>query len=315
MKFLSLSGGLGNQLFQYAVGLHTKENLQLEWKLGFASENCLGEPELSSFKLPASVELSSRPNPSRFRIRVHHWLLAVSATKTKIPSFARWMLKLFSSLIFKSYFNKFAIPNIPKSLGFDPKFNPSSGDFLVGYFHSYKWVEDSSVRSQMRALEIKNPSGQLQTLINEASEKRILIVHIRLGDYEKELRLGILASSYYRLAIHKAHALSEFDEIWVFTNDVHKSKSIYPTEWVYKSRWITEVDHAASETLKIMQYGHGYVVGNSTFSWWAAMLSKFSDALVFAPDPWFKYAETPSELIPPAWITIQSEFLNSERGN
>lgn len=315
MRFLSLSGGLGNQLFQYAIGLHTKENLQLEWKLGFASENNLGEPELSSFKLPTNVDLSTRTNPSRFRIRVHHWLLAFGATKTKIPSFARWTLKIFSSLIFKGYFKKFVIPNIPKSLGFDPKFNPNSGDFLVGYFHSYKWVEDLSVRAQMCALEIKTPSRQLQTLINEASEKRILIVHIRLGDYEKELRLGILASNYYRLAIQKAHALRKFDEIWVFTNDVHKSKTIFPTEWLYKSRWITEVDHSASETLKIMQYGHGYVVGNSTFSWWAAMLSKSSEALVFAPDPWFKTAETPSDLIPPAWITIQSEFLNLERGN
>jgi hypothetical protein len=287
--------------------------LELEWKLGFASENISGEPELNSFNLPTSVVLSSRPNPTRFRIRVHHWLLAVGATKTKIPSFGIWTLKLFSSFIFKGYFGSFLIPNIPRSLGFDPKFNPSSGDFLVGYFHSYKWVEDVSVRSQMCALEIRTPSRQLQTLIEEASEKRILIVHIRLGDYEKEFLLGILASSYYRLAIQKAHTLSDFDQIWVFTNDVHKSKTIFPTEWVYKSRWITEVDHSASETLKIMQYGHGYVVGNSTFSWWAAILSKSSEALVFAPDPWFKAAETPSDLIPPTWITIQSEFLNMER--
>ena len=310
MKVISLSGGLGNQLFQIVNAFSVNEKIDLEWKLGFASENSLGEPEVNTFKLPESFSLSSRRLPTRFEIRVHHWLLAVGASGRKIPTSLVWTLKLFSCVILRSYFGKFLFPNLPKALGYDPKFNPVDGNLLVGYFHSFKWVEKSEILSQMRALEIRTPSATLNSLIKEAAEKIILIVHIRLGDYEKETELGILASTYYRAGIQRAHTQVDYDEIWVFTNDERKSRSIFPSEWVFKSRWITEVDLSASETLNLMQHGHGYVLGNSTFSWWAAMLSKHENSLVLAPNPWFKAASAPRELIPPNWIKIDSDFIN-----
>lgn len=314
MKVVSLSGGLGNQLFQYVIGLSSQDNLEIEWKLGFASENSYGEPELCSFCLPKNTILSSRADPTRFQIRVHHWLLTIGASRSKIPCFVRWILRISACVILKNYFNKFLMPNIPSSLGFDPRFNSNSGNLLVGYFHSYKWLENDGIRLQLQSLEIKNPSTNLLRLIDVASSSKILIVHIRLGDYEKETSLGILSTTYYRDAIQRAHNLCEFDEIWVFTNDAEKSRSIFPVEWTLKSRWINEVDHSASETLKLMQYGHGYILGNSTFSWWAAMLSKHPNPPIFFPSPWFKIAIPPQDLIPPGWIAVQSDFINLEKG-
>ncbi len=315
MKVISLSGGLGNQLFQIVNAFTVNERIDLEWKLGFASENSLGEPEVYSFKLPESFSLSARRSPTRFEIRVHHWLLAVSASGRKIPTSLIWMLKIFSSIILRNYFGKFLFPNLPKSLGYDPNFKSVEGDLLVGYFHSFKWAEQPEILSQMRALEIRSPSAQLKSLIEEAAEKVILIVHIRLGDYEKETELGILASTYYRAAIQRAHTQGDYDEIWVFTNDGQKSKSIFPSEWVFKSRWITEVDFSASETLSLMQHGHGYVLGNSTFSWWAAMLSKNQNSPVLAPNPWFRTASAPKGLIPPNWTKVDSDFVNEVTGS
>ena len=38
------------------------------------------------------------------------------------------------------------------------------------------------------------------------------------------------------------------------------------------------------------------------------MLAYDLDAPVFAPSPWFKLGESPSQLLPPHWITVESSF-------
>jgi hypothetical protein len=52
----------------------------------------------------------------------------------------------------------------------------------------------------------------------------------------------------------------------------------------------------------------GYVIGNSTFSWWAARLKYDHSAVVVAPVPWFKSMNDPEGLIPGDWITIEAEL-------
>jgi hypothetical protein len=80
---ISLTGGLGNQLFQLAVGLHIAqgEKLSLEWSVGKPRLNKSGLPEIASFELPTNVCLE--------RIRKRNWLVEKSTvlnvgTKIKI---------------------------------------------------------------------------------------------------------------------------------------------------------------------------------------------------------------------------------------
>jgi hypothetical protein len=314
MTILSLAGGLGNQLFQYAIGLHTNGPIEIEWKLGFASENSQKKPELLTFTMPAEVSINKRRSPTRFEIRIHHWLLAFGASRHKIPRVIKRILELISAILLRAYFGKMVLPNIPSNLGYDPSFNPLQGGLIVGYFHSFKWLEDERIKASLQNLTIRNPSEGLLSLVAEADEKSILLVHLRLGDYEKETNLGILSTEYYSKALKEAWQSKKFNEIWVFTNDLVKSKEIYPSEWIRHSRWITEVDQSAAETLELMRHARGYILGNSTFSWWAAALSKTANPLVIAPSPWFVKSEEPHQLIPPNWKRVPSTFLNSENG-
>ena len=54
-----------------------------------------------------------------------------------------------------------------------------------------------------------------------------------------------------------------------------------------------------------MRYGHGYIIANSSLSWWAASLSHAKNPLVVAPSPWFKQIGTPNKLIPDNWNTLK----------
>ena len=57
-----------------------------------------------------------------------------------------------------------------------------------------------------------------------------------------------------------------------------------------------------------MRLGRGYVIANSTFSWWAAYLSLNPGVEVVVPSPWFMGMEDPGELIPPNWKQLDAGY-------
>jgi hypothetical protein len=74
---------------------------------------------------------------------------------------------------------------------------------------------------------------------------------------------------------------------------------------------IPEIDRSPAATLEVMRFGAGYVIANSSFSWWAAFLSKKPDVEVIAPQPWFQGMDEPRDLIPPNWQRIEAGYLRA----
>jgi hypothetical protein len=137
-----------------------------------------------------------------------------------------------------------------------------------------------------------------------AKKKNPIVVHIRLGDYEKEKKFGILPTRYYEEALRMLQDLGFEQEIWIFTNDEKKAKDIFPGTFLYRAKWIPNFSNSSVQVLEAMRLGSAYVIGNSTFSWWAAKLAKDKSAKIVAPNPWFMAAATHSELLPENWLTI-----------
>jgi hypothetical protein len=178
--------------------------------------------------------------------------------------------------------------------------------FLTGYFQSYRWVESREVFEIMKNLQIRDNSEALIKLRNLAKEDKPLVVHVRLGDYKSETTFGIPDRDYYWRAIHNLWETGRYNKIWVFTNEQELASDYLPNCLSEYFFWVDEVENSSAKTLEAMRLGYGYIIGNSTFSWWAAYISQSESPLVIAPCPWFKIQAEPKDIVPTTWRRLQA---------
>jgi hypothetical protein len=96
--------------------------------------------------------------------------------------------------------------------------------------------------------------------------------------------------------------------IWIFSDDkavaIEFAKTM-PANQVL----VIEAPSGVSEAEELVLMGSGVanIIANSSFSWWAASLSK-SSKLVLAPTPWFHGAPSPDSILAKDWIPLSASW-------
>ena len=302
---VSLTGGLGNQLFQLAIGLHAAQGkkLSLEWSIGNPRLNKAGFPDIESFRLPENVSLAKKRKSNWLVGKTTGYMLRMGFEP---KSFERSMgyfavARVAASIIISIYFKRLCKVYPARKHGYQKLSRGVTGNFIVGYFQSYKWAEQKEIFKSLQSLMISDENLQLAEIKSLALIENPLVVHIRLGDYKNEDSFGILPRVYYEKSIARMWDSGKYKKIWAFSDEPELAKDFFSFIPTKNLRWIDEVDGSASLTLEAMRHGRGYVIGNSTYSWWGAFLSFTPNAKVIAPKPWFRKIPSPQDLIPPHW--------------
>jgi hypothetical protein len=304
---LGLTGGLGNQLFQIAAALDKANGAPVfvDCSIGKPRVNKANVPEVFSFLLPAQVQKIENLYASSFESKVFGYLLRNGLEKNgleKIPG-AFFLVKLTGSVVLSFRYRRLVWTLVNTGVGFDPKINPK-GNLLIGYFQTYIHLEKSSVIEKMNLLSPMLSQEIVGKFTKLAERTNPLIVHYRLGDYKEEKHFGIPDQIYYRRAIEEQWNSGKYDSIWVFSDEIEGAKKLFPHEFMEFVTWVEGLEDHPALSLEIMRLGKGYVIANSTYSWWGAMLSHTDKPDVIAPKPWFKSAEEPSQLIPDNWVRL-----------
>ena len=306
-----LTGGLGNQIFQLAAALSLRkfpgERVGLDWGIGLPRLNTSGLPDLSSFILPNGVELLPKRKFSWLASKSTGYLLRMGFAPKKFEKITliRVLILKTGNLIATVYFKSRRESCVCNSLGYSPIVETINPFVLVGYFQSYRYSETMEVINELREMKPEKNSPELEKLNQISSIEMPLVVHFRFGDYKNESSFGIPSADYYRRGITDLWSTGKYKRIWVFSDEIELAKEKFPHEFLSFVRWIEEIDNSSVLTLESMRLGHGFVIANSSFSFWGAMLAKRGGKLdVVAPDPWFQGTESPNQLIPPHWQRI-----------
>lgn len=308
--YVYLTGGLGNQLFQIAAAM-TRNNLSIvvEKSLGVPRVNRHGDPDIFDFSFSTELITAKRKFPffgNFFPKKVAGYVLRHGLSPTTIEQSSCYskVLRLVSSMIFSVYFlSPIKIVQATNNGYFSlPK--EANREFLIGYFQSYRWASSPEVFESLQSINLISPSKGLTDFLASISEKRALMVHVRLGDYKSEGGFGIPDKRYYERSISEQFLHYEYDLIALFSDEPKEALLFIPEEYREITTIVPNFDGRAAETLEAMRNMNGYVMANSSLSWWGAFLSKEDDPLVIAPEPWFKDNPEPAEIIPSGWKRI-----------
>ncbi len=290
---IELSGGIGNQLFQYSLGKYLQRNKRFELTFVFSPVGARVTPhksKLEDFQFGVNLKILHRSKISGFLSRVDRYF---SHRVSKYNVLAEGFFRSYNQI----------------GVGFDERIvklqRPRS---VRGYFQSYLYAE--SIRSELISeFELIAPSECYLSYAAEAKVIQPIIVHLRRGDYAQlSTSVGILGADYYFNGIRALNGSSSQKPIWIFSDD-DKASSALSNQ--LKEMGIKNIkkgfELTDSETLKLMSLGCGIVIANSTFSWWSAFLGNYENNVV-APQEWYKGLPDPKDLIPKNWKLIPSSW-------
>jgi len=301
---VSLTGGLGNQLFQMFAGLFFEKN-QVRLTSNFGSpRETYGRIDLFHFELPPRIELM----PSEEKGKLAQKVGGLAIRRGLLPNslerscFSEFILNSAMNVYFSSKLRERVKVFSSTEVGLSSS-APDSNDLIFGYFQTYKYYQALSHSDRIISLQIK--TRKFLELKDVVEKDRPVIVHIRLGDYTKEKHFGTLSASYYSRALKRLGIESSNSPIWVFSDDPKNALNFLPNELNNRFFVVPDKDLSPAETLELMRYGSAYVIANSSFSWWGATLSHTNNSRVVAPDKWFAGMQDPQELLPSNWMTEQ----------
>jgi hypothetical protein len=297
-KFVVLTGGLGNQLFQIAGALsYTTEPINVI--------SCLGNPrrhhgklEISELNFGGQILVSDCNRNHRIVKRMFA-LMVSSATRRKFLQnilLSRFALSTLGSLIFSLHLRYPVFPRVSIGIGKDESFKLKKGNLFIGYFQTFEMNE----RARDCIRNAFHPVIPIKCLPN--GKEPDLVIHSRLGDYKNERGFGVLSEDYFASAISLLEENIEIEIIWLFSDEPKLALELMPTSIRKRIEIIGGEDDAPSKILKTMMQGSSFIISNSTFSWWSALLSE--SKLVIVPKPWFVSGEEPNKLIPKFWRSV-----------
>ena len=174
---------------------------------------------------------------------------------------------------------------------------------IIGYFQNHLLVENKFVKSLIsNALEKSLPN----TTVRNPTVEAAVLVHIRLGDYEKDDNIGVCTPEYFETALSTINKKNRISSIKLYSNDEGKARLLLPS---WAKMLVEDADVSSSspfEIIQSMRQHRFYVLSNSTFGWWGAALSDCDTPEIYVPDPWFRRYPDPHNLIPKNWKKIKN---------
>jgi hypothetical protein len=277
MIFSEMSGGLGNQLFQYAAG------------------------RAVGLRLGAPVRMDVcwyRNNPLRAILLDRFNIQATFATRWESAILQRW--EKFVVPVQKYI----PVPNLTIIRDFrqenDDRLREVEGNvFLKGHWESEGYFALAAHQIREDLTFKSEPDEENRLVLEQIQASEAVCLHVRRGDI-----VHALSVEYYRTALEILQGRVRQPHFFIFSDDAAWTRENIKLE--FPATYVTHnVGKRDYEDLRLMTYCKHFIIANSTFSWWGAWLSRNPGKQILSPKKWFKKRTTPG-LLPAEWTLIEA---------
>ena len=284
MVIIRIFGGLGNQMFQYAL-YHSMLSkgidayVDLSW---YDDQNCHNGYELSNI-FSVSPRIASLSDVKRL------------GENDKNILWRAWHKLVRRKGTFFCKYGKEAIRYYPEVFNLDEK-------YLSGYWQSELFFKEEE--DEIRKIFSFSPLNEEENIkladIMQSTES--VSLHVRRGDYLNESLLnGICDEKYYEKAIKKIQEKASDPVFFIFSNDIAWCREHFQQDNVVFVE--NNIKGNSYRDMQLMSLCKHHIIANSSFSWWGAWLGKYKDSMICAPTKWMN-AKVSSDVVCADWIKI-----------
>ena len=292
MIITRLQGGLGNQMFQYAMGrsLGLRHGTELKVDLTdlldrSAKAACypFRDFDLDIFEL--NVEIATDEEVRQLTRRVEN--------------------ELSEKIVRRIIGQKRSIVAEPHYHYSEAAHGSPDNVYLRGYWQSPRYFNDVEPQIRRDFTFREEMNGKAKELCAEIRSENSVCMSVRRGDYVKNDVLPCYGVDYFHAADRIFRDRLSGYRYYVFSDDIQwceeNLRFDVPTTFVseeYSGR-------KYQDKLRLMSACKHFVIPNSSYVWWAVWFNTNDNKIVIAPKNWFiDPSVKTSDLIPETWIRV-----------
>lgn len=257
MKQIFITGGLGNQMFQYALMISLQnKGIKVEMNTALYHFNKMH----NGYMLGRSFGIYSNDEKCNSNLRVF-WSRAVR--QQKIPF-----------VLYKEVEDRFC----------EDVFSTCK-PYIDGCWINPRYFEQ--VKDQIRSsFSFKDIDSKNLELADKIQSCNSVSIHIRRGDYTNNPMYNVCNEEYYRQAINYIVYRIQNPKFFVFSDDPTWCEGFMQQMGVsYQIINHNTFENSYKDMYLMTQCKHN-IMANSTFSWWGAWLGSSENRIVVCPDRW-----------------------------
>ena len=295
---VNLKGGLGNQMFQYALGytlskikkvpLYFDLRLMEDHKIRPSPRNVPRDFDLDVFGIKKDLVskkdlIKTLQFPNSYRLRKY---VCIILDKLNLFTFYE-NKRIFDKRVFNNNFHNIYLDGLWQS---------------EKYFKSFK----NEILNVYNFDKIKNKEKNINFL-NKIDFSKSICLNVRRTDFINNPEHNVVNIDYYKNSILKfQNIIGNNLKIYVFSDDL---------DWCQKNlKFFDDINFVEHEYagykfydyLYLMTSFKNFIIPNSSFGWWACWLSKHKDKIIMTPEKWSGLVdESLIEIVPPEWIRVK----------
>ena len=305
-------GRIGNQLFMYAIAEAIRQRRGRNEKIVFYDKEILDDHwknSLEDYNLP-NVEFchdySNLSLATKFQMKVIVRLFYKSYGFFRL--FFRGLQRLRYESFFQPLLNFFGVVSCINGY---TKVSTLfvSHVYMTGYFQSEQYFQDIAPQIK-QSFTYRLPMLRKKDYVQQLEVRNSVCISIKVEHNAGSALFDVCDKNYYTQAIEYIKQHVENPLFFICSDNVPYVLEHFIDAKKY-DYICQEKELPVSDSLTIMSACKHFIIGNTSFGWWAQYLSSNPNKIVIAPSMWYRDRNHPCDIYQQNWHLIDvSEYVD-----